>query len=258
MSRVLQLKCLHGRVTSQASFWLSNLLHVVTLVLVIMCRAQAAVSEGSAWIDQRLSVKRRLRLLAETVRQDFPKASKQPAAKQACHPCLRLHAALAGRRHPGRLSVPTCTTYCLFFIQAHSSLQWRRQLKDFNDSTVGQVFWGVLLVYSLYSGLFFSVLFSVLRIVFLVGSCSCFRSGCCIPSLLTVLRLDVWPQAMRRYTDFDFLTGCRSAGFCRCCSSSLCGNSTARYIMYPPVNRSRHAYQTLFTTEVLPALTGRS
>jgi len=156
--------------------------------------------------------------------------------------------------------VPTCTTHRLFFIQAHSSLQWRRQLKDFNDSTVGQVFWGVLLVYSLYSGLFFSVLFSVLRIVFLVGSCSYFRSGCCILclSLLTVLRLDVRPQAMRRYTDFDFLTGCRSAGFCRCCSSSLCGNSTARYITSPSVNCSRHAYQTLFTTEALPASTRHS
>jgi hypothetical protein len=82
-------------------------------------RAQAAVSEGTAWVEQRLSVKRRLRLLAETVRQDSPK--------------------------------------------------WRRQLKDFNESTFGQVFWGVVLVYSLYSGLFFSVLFSFLRIVFLIS-----------------------------------------------------------------------------------------
>lgn len=47
--------------------------------------------------------------------------------------------------------------------------QWRRQLGKFNDSTVGQLFWVALFVYSIYTGAFFTILFSALRIFFLVS-----------------------------------------------------------------------------------------
>ena len=55
-------------------------------------------------------------------------------------------------------------------------LQWRRQLGKFNDSKVGQLFWVAALVYSIYTGFFWTLVFSFLRIVFLVrqiGSHAC-------------------------------------------------------------------------------------
>jgi hypothetical protein len=49
--------------------------------------------------------------------------------------------------------------------------QWRRQIGKFNDSQIGQLFWVAALIYSLYTGFFWTVVFSVLRIIFLVRRC---------------------------------------------------------------------------------------
>lgn len=48
-------------------------------------RAQEAVKGGTAWVDKRLRVRKRLQLLAENVRRDLPKVRTR-----ACTPaCMR-------------------------------------------------------------------------------------------------------------------------------------------------------------------------
>ena len=67
-------------------------------------------------------------------------------------------------------------------------LQWRRQLGKFNDSKIGQLFWVAALVYSIYTGFFWTLVFSFLRIVFLVrrviGSHGCGVMHLCTPPRL--------------------------------------------------------------------------
>ncbi len=86
-------------------------------------------------------------------------------------------------------------------------LQWRRQLGKFNDSKIGQLFWVAALVYSIYTGFFWTLVFSFLRIVFLVrhivGSYSCGVLYDC--ALLHICDSDK--------SHFP----CRRAGCCLCC-----------------------------------------
>jgi hypothetical protein len=59
------------------------------------------------------------------------------------------------------------------------ALQWRRQLGKFNDSKIGQLFWVAALVYSIYTGFFWTLVFSFLRIVFLVRLLEAIRVVSC-------------------------------------------------------------------------------